>query len=642
MEGRILGNRYQIIEKVGGGGMAYVYKAKDMLLNRYVAVKMLRSEYTDDHEIVERFKAEAQSAARLAHHNIVSIYDVGEENGVHYIVMEYIDGITIRQCLERNGPIPFEDVINIGIQIASALEHAHKNKIIHRDIKSQNIMVTPDGVIKVTDFGIARAANTASTLTNLGNAIGSVHYFSPEQAKGGYVDERSDIYSLGITMYEMSTGIVPFDADSPISVALQHLNEPAKPANALRPEIPVGLNDIIMKAIRKDPHHRYQSATEMSADLVFASQHPNMPISDGENEVGKTRKYDRINTPVKKKEKGGEEKEIKNKWKWIIGAVVIGIALMILAAFLVSYIIGGPKKNPEPEATATAEVSSVAEYTLEDYNTLNVDEVINKLSTEAPWLKVEQVLKTDPTAEKGVVLAQDPASGQVIKSGDSNVLKLTVSAGKEMVVIPGYTNVKSSSYKADLINKGLNPIITQQFSTTVAKDMIISVNPAAGTEVDAGSNVQVVVSKGPQDTKIAMPNLVGLTLKQAKAAIKSNQLVLGTVLPEGGNDSYIVKTQSPKFGTMVNKNTVVNLTLDIYVYKSYRITIDVSQYSFPVTFRVDALASDANTPITMYVSENCKAADFPKLISNIKVPIGGSTQLKVYVDGVLDNIYTVK
>ncbi len=274
MEITVLGNRYELLEKIGGGGMAIVYKARCRLLNRYVAVKILRDEFTEDEEFVRRFGIEAQSAASLSHPNIVPIYDVGNENGIYYIVMEYVDGITLKKYIDEKGSLEWREAVNIAIQICSAIEHAHSKKIIHRDIKPQNILVTKNGIAKVTDFGIARAATT-STITMAGSTIGSVHYFSPEQARGGYIDEKSDLYSLGIVLYEMVTGDIPFDGESPIAVALKHIQQNPVPPIEINKKIPKALNDIILKAMKKELLNRYQNASEMLEDLNRVLSEPN-------------------------------------------------------------------------------------------------------------------------------------------------------------------------------------------------------------------------------------------------------------------------------------------------------------------------------------------------------------------------------
>ena len=273
---KIVGNRYEIISEAGTGGMATVYKAKDRVLNRNVAVKVLKDEYTTDQDFIKIFNSEAQSAAALSHPNIVSIYDVGheEENNLYYIVMELIKGKTLKEIINKDGSISWKWAVNIAIQIASALEEAHKHGIIHRDIKPHNIIITEDGTAKVTDFGIAKAVSN-STITAFGTTIGSVHYFSPEQAKGGITDARSDLYSLGVVMYEMLTGKVPFDADTPVSVALMHMQEKPKEPIELNSDIPMAVNKIVVKAMRKEPVERYQTSSEMLADLSEALKDPN-------------------------------------------------------------------------------------------------------------------------------------------------------------------------------------------------------------------------------------------------------------------------------------------------------------------------------------------------------------------------------
>ena len=291
LEGRVIGNRYEIINRIGNGGMATVYKAKDLTLNRFVAVKVLREEFTTDAEFIKRFNIEAQSAASLAHPNIVSIFDVGQEDNIYYIVMELIQGKTLKEIIDEDGVLPWKWSLNIAIQIASALETAHKHNIIHRDIKPHNIIITEDGVAKVTDFGIAKAVSN-STITAFGTTIGSVHYFSPEHARGGYTDAKSDLYSLGVVMYEMLTGRVPFDADTPVSIALKHMQEEPIAAIVANPNIPIAVNDIIMKSLKKDPNLRYQSATAMLIDLKRALKEPQGNFVDNNEYVDYDYYYD--------------------------------------------------------------------------------------------------------------------------------------------------------------------------------------------------------------------------------------------------------------------------------------------------------------------------------------------------------------
>ncbi len=318
--GKTIANRYEIISQTGVGGMATVYTARDNVLNRKVAIKVLKYEFTTDEEFIKRFNSEAQAAASLTHPNIVSIYDVGNEDGIYYIVMELVRGKTLKQIITEEGALPWKWSVNIAMQIASALETAHKNNIVHRDIKPHNIIITEDGVAKVTDFGIAKAVSN-STITAFGTTIGSVHYFSPEQAKGGYTDAKSDIYSLGVVMYEMLTGRVPFDSDTSVSVALKHMQEPPVPPMEINDNIPQAVNDIILKAMEKEPMARYQTATAMMRDLSRALKDPEGEFVEEENlDDGLTRRMGAItddmlkqSTTANKKKK--EKKVLQNSLK---------------------------------------------------------------------------------------------------------------------------------------------------------------------------------------------------------------------------------------------------------------------------------------------------------------------------------------
>ena len=354
--GKYIAGRYEMLEKVGNGGMATVYKAKDRVLNRFVAVKVLKDEYTTDTEFIRRFNAEAQSAAGLTHANIVSVYDVGEEDGIHFIVMELIQGKTLKEIINKEGTLPWKWSVNIAIQIASALEAAHKNNIVHRDIKPHNIIITEDGVAKVTDFGIAKAVSN-STITAFGTTIGSVHYFSPEHARGGYTDAKSDLYSLGVVMYEMLTGRVPFDADTPVSIALKHMQEkPIEPIK-LNPTIPFALNQIIVKAMQKEPSARYQSATEMLKDLSMALKNPEGKfVTEAAVEENYTRRMQTITDDMleenKDKNKKKKESFLKKHPKlkiviWVVLLIIVFITSIIITKFAMD--AGSPKDVQIPE-----------------------------------------------------------------------------------------------------------------------------------------------------------------------------------------------------------------------------------------------------------------------------------------------------
>ena len=334
--GKILGGRYEIIEKIGTGGMAIVYKAKCHMLNRFVAIKVLRQEFINDPEIVNKFSVESQAAASLTHPNIVSIYDVGKEGDINYIVMEYVEGETLKEYIRKHGALQWTDAAGFSLQIASALEAAHKNNIVHRDIKSHNIMVTKEGTVKVTDFGIARAA-TSSTLVAGGATIGSVHYMSPEQARGGYVDEKSDIYSLGVVIYEMLTGRVPFDADLPVSVALMHIDQEPQPITELNPSVPHRFEEIVSKLMSKEQINRYQNVTSLIQDLreLINSNDEDKNISIvlvDKNTNGKSPRS------AKKKQKKERKKEDSNA---VIAAVITSLFIVIIGAFVAYGLIVG-------------------------------------------------------------------------------------------------------------------------------------------------------------------------------------------------------------------------------------------------------------------------------------------------------------
>jgi len=613
LEGKILGNRYLLIEEIGGGGMSVVYKAQCSLLQRYVAVKILRQEFTNDTEIVQRFKFEAQSAAKLQHPNIVSIFDVGEENGYQYIVMEYVDGITLKQSIERKGRLVWDEALDYSIQIAAALENAHKNKLIHRDIKPHNIIINEQGVAKVTDFGIARATNTSSTLTNIGNAIGSVHYFSPEQARGVAVDERSDLYSLGITMYEMLTGVVPFNADSPISVALKHMNEPVIPPIDKIPSLPKGINQLVMKAIRKDPRMRYQSAREMIEDMYLLMKNPETVLNEEESK-DKTKRFQASIVPEGMTDEKLRKKRRRNNIILFTSVFVGGILLMIVAFVAVMNVVTPPKSN---------------EYVLKNY----VNQKYDVVKAELPsWVKIDPINVTSDTIPAGTIISQNPMEGDVIKE-KGLPLQLTISTGTEVIKIPDFVDKNNVLFTDELTTLGLTFVIKETFSETIPKDNVIKISPAVGNEVSVGSKVTVYISKGPEAVKFKMPNLTGMKYSDALKLLKKNGLKVGVVTPMGTNiNKFIVLTQLPVFNAEVIKGDKVDFTLDPYVMKVYTLDLSNEGFEFPMSVSVDAIPSDTGVATRVLIGSYVKS-DFPLTISNIKVPIDGTTSINVSING---------
>jgi serine/threonine-protein kinase len=561
MVGQILGNRYQLLERIGGGGMAVVYKAKCLLLNRFVAVKILRSEFTDDEEFVKRFRVEAQAAASLNHPNIVSIYDVGKQDDIHYIVMEFIDGITLKEYISQRGVLPWKEAINIGIQICSAIEQAHKNFIVHRDIKPHNILITKEGIAKVTDFGIARAV-TSATITMVGSTIGSVHYFSPEQARGGFTDEKSDLYSLGITIYEMVTGKVPFDGESPVAVALKHIQEkPEKPVD-VNPSIPKGVNDLILKAMKKDQNLRYQNASDMLSDLQRTLVEPNAKIT-GSNAVEElpTRKMQAVGADLEiqyKSEDGDEtfmeeEEDTKTKKKKDRLSTWLGIATGLVITGLIVFIgikLVIPAFIPEP----------IEAYIVEDYKNRNFAEVKALLSQHN--INAEDDRVYNDTVEKDIIISQDIAVGNSLKPG--SVINFTVSDGPHLVEIPDISGDEARVAEQIIVNSGLVPEEIKEHNETVGKGLVIRTEPSAYEMVKPDTKVKVIVSLGPELEMIKMVDLTGLTRTEAENWILKNKLKIGKILPEDvvSEVAKVIK-QYPLPDTEVTEDTAVELTFGI-------------------------------------------------------------------------------
>ena len=561
MIGKVLGNRYEIIEKIGGGGMALVYKAKCRLLNRYVAIKILRSEFIGDEEFVKKFKRESQSAASLSHPNIVGIYDVGMEDEIYYIVMEYIKGQTLKELIKAKGALNPEFATNIAIQIAYALEHAHNNHIVHRDIKSHNIMLNEDRTVKVTDFGIARAVSSC-TITNTGNIIGSVHYFSPEQARGGYTDEKSDIYSLGVVMYELVTGRLPFEGETPISVALKHIQEDAVSPRTINNKIPKSLEDIIMKCMDKDISKRYCSVSEIISDLKQSLIMPNgdfvkrnkgidentkkiapikvIDISSKFNSTGISESEVTESLEDKTEEDG---KNNKNSKKIVLLAVLSGLILALI-------VTGG--------YFAIRSVFNV--------KVVNVPDVIGKTEEEAR-LELQKYDLIMDVAER--IYNKDIPEGQIIRQEQkpnqtnkiTNPVSVFISKGPRKVPVPPIIGKNYDEVDIVLEGVGLEEgDVTQEYSQ-YPSGVVIRQSISPGISVDEGTRIDYVISGGPE--KFFMINLIGSTIEEAKNQIIMLDLILGDT-PESYSDEHpkgTVIDQSVKVGTEISKKSVIDLVV---------------------------------------------------------------------------------
>ena len=524
MIGKEIDGRYEILEEIGKGGMAHVYKSRDKSLNRLVAVKVLKEDYKDDKEFVRRFNVEAQAAASLSNPHIVSIYDVGCENGMHYIVMEYIEGETLKEYIDRIGVLPWREAANYSIQICEGIEEAHNNSVIHRDIKPQNIIMTSDGVLKVTDFGIARASTQATMTMANNNTIGTAHYLSPEQARGGYTDERTDIYSMGVVMYEMLTGQLPFDDNSPVAIAIKHLQETPTPITDINPDVPNALEQIVMKAMSKEQDSRYSSITDMISDIkkvlanpnvnLFATGRRSIPddnqINDATSNTIKMPRtfvdsnldeqmipgydlddYDEQDEEYEAMERLNEKraKRLKKKKERKIAFIAFLSALAVLAvgfaaafAFTGGFGIFGVEKD-------SIQIPNVVGMTIKDAQ-----------SQYGKSFSIIEQNRTESTKPAGTILEQTPVGGDTVSKRDNIIIRVVVSLGSSSVTLDDYTGIKYDKAKEELEKLGLKCSKIEKVDPEIKAGLIISQEPKSGSSVAAGDMITFTVSKGPEST----------------------------------------------------------------------------------------------------------------------------------------------
>ena len=594
--GTMLSGRYEVLKRVGSGGMADVYMAKDHKLNRNVAVKVLKSEYVEDEKFLKKFETEAQAVARLSHPNIVNIYDVGMEDGINYIVMELAEGITLKEYIRKKGYLSPKETVEISTQIASAISHAHKNHIIHRDIKPQNILVSDTGIIKVTDFGIAKATSS-NTVTSTATAMGSVHYISPEQAKGRFCDEKSDIYSLGITMYEMVTGHVPFDHENGVTIALMHLQNEITPPSQIRDGIPDSLEKIILKCTMKKPEERYQTADDLIADLRLVFEDTSggyvgvVPAIDDSPTImiDQNELTQRINTP-KKDQKIQQEEPLKDEEQNAyldeddeeesgmnskIEKLVIVLAAVVGAIILISIIVFVVKSSgvfKSGKSTTTTSIGTTAgsndteskKYTVDNYIGMSLSAAREKIDGKFK-IKVEEEYSADYA--KGLVIRQDPESDTELEEGKT--LTLVVSKGtrtEDKVSVPGVVGKRESSAKSELEAAGLKVSVKTKYSTDVAKGKVIFQSPGSGNQVTKNSTVVITVSQGEKpETMVRVPNLRYSTESEARSELKNSNLVLGSVLTEYSDsvEKGLVIRQTVSSGSKVKEGTAVGIYVSL-------------------------------------------------------------------------------
>ena len=545
MSSRVLSGRYELLEKIGDGGMAVVYKGKDKLLNRFIAVKILRPEFTKDATFVENFKRESQAAAGLSHPNIVGVYDVGREGNINYIVMELIEGDTLNKIIEREAPMDYRKVIDISKQVAQALRIAHKNKIIHRDVKPHNIMITEDGVVKLADFGIARAVNDA-TLSTGSKIVGSVHYFSPEQARGNYVDERSDIYSLGIVMYEMLTGKVPFDGDNPVTVALKHINEEIVPPIELEPGIPPALDRCVMKATSKYQTNRYANADELIQELENISFVTT--VTDGtifESSEVKEKRNKRREEYEKEVEKEVEERERERKKKSRKKAAIIIAVILVLAAAA-----GGFTAWKMGAFSDTMETPDLLDMTLEEATAYAEESGIR--------IKQGKDIYSSDYAE-GRVCLQDPEPGTEMPKG--GVIRINISKGSKEGLVPNVVGMQEDEVEGFLKEHGYVLGNVKVITSPEDEGLVLEQSPVAGTSLDKESSIDIVVSDGEGVEKASVPSVTRMPLEDAKKEITSAGFEVGNITYDY-NESIgkgYVTYQQWQAGMMLEKGTSIDL-----------------------------------------------------------------------------------
>ena len=597
--------------------MAIVYKAKDVVLNRNVAVKVLRDEFTTDEEFIRRFETEAQSAARLTHPNIVSIYDVGVDNGIYYIVMELIQGKTLKEIIvEEDGPLPWKWSINVAMQIASALDMAHKNNIIHRDIKPHNIIITEDGIAKVTDFGIAKAVSN-STITAFGTTIGSVHYFSPEQARGGFTDAKSDIYSLGVVMYEMLTGQVPFDADTPVSVALKHMQEEPVPPIELNPNIPESINKIIIKALRKDPLQRYQTSMELLQDLKEALKNPDGDfVEENYDATARTQKISLEDYENTTNQRNRQEKAEKGLKGWIKEhkklSIVIGMILLFFLAFggtMIVLNITNPKEVDLPNVVGLTKEE--AQKQIEDA----------KLKYE---VDKEEYNKD---VEEGHIISQDPAYFEKYHSvKQGSTVKVVISKGTEKATVPKVVGMAQDEAIQALEDANLKAEVVEETSKKVQEGYVISQDTAENTEVSAGDSVKIHVSKGTGIKQITVVNVIGQDSDNAKKTLEDLGLKVNITYTSSTTDNGKVTKQSIEEGKTVDEGTTITLTVNkVAENKTVTVNIDVKAITGGYTEQ-----TTSNTGNTTENKQNTSAAVTTETKSKtVNIKVNGETRTGV-------------
>ena len=578
--GMIVGDRYEVVGKIGTGGMANVYKAKDHKLNRFVAMKVLKQEFREDTTFIKKFKTEAQSAAGLTHPNIVNVFDVGEDDGIHYIVMELVEGITLKDYISKKGKLSVKEATSIAIQVSMGLEAAHSHGIIHRDVKPQNIIISTDGKVKVTDFGIARAASS-NTISS--NVMGSVHYSSPEQVRGGYSDEKSDIYSLGITLYEMITGKVPFEGETTVAIAIKHLQDEMVPPREYTPDIPYSLEQIILKCTQKSVDKRYASMGEVIGDLKHSLIDPNgdfvqlytmdptektMVIGEQDlqqikqKRAGVTSKrqeafIDENDLDDEDDEKGGLHRGLEKAMMiggFIVGAMIIIVLIVYIANMtgLLKGGIGGIKKNPTEQSTAEEKMIEVPNLVGK-----TEDEAVESVKNSGIGIRYVGEEPSDEY-EKGIICYQETEAGTEV--AENSTINYKLSSGSAMLNVPNVIGKTQGEAEAMLTEMGFAVNISKSYSYDYPAGQIMSQNPTANTQAKAGDTINLEVSMGVQYDGFTVPSVVGMAEADAKNALAPLEVVVQSETSETAPAGQVT-AQSLAEGVYVDKGTTITITV---------------------------------------------------------------------------------
>lgn len=591
--GMYIANRYEIIGKVGVGGMADVYKAKDITLDRFVAVKVLKQEFCEDMSFVTKFRTEAQAAASLEHPNIVNIYDVGSENGIYYIVMEYIDGITLKEYIQKKGRLTYKETLSIVIQVSRGIQAAHEKGIIHRDIKPQNIIISTDGKVKVTDFGIARAA---SSNTIHSDVMGSVHYASPEQARNGYVSDKSDIYSLGIVMYEMVTGRVPFDGDSTVQIALQHLQDEMITPRTYVPDLPVSLEKIIIKCTQKKPERRYENMDNLLIDLRRALITPNddfvtiPPVSDGATRIISEDELKQIQEQAglgSQEEQESEEpyteeetadqlpadseydqiydEKARKREKLlttfgIIGAIVIAIIFVLILGNIFGWFNFSKNSDSGSGSNVTSSQEESGTVTMIDLTGMTYSQAKSQLKSMGLNIRQSKTEASDEYDE-GQIISQSKDEGEKVKKGTTISVVVSSGSSESQTEVPDVVGKASSEAESLLEDAGFKVSKKFDYSDSVDSGDVISQDPEAGTTAAEGDTVTITISQGAERVKV--PNVVGLSLSDAKTALEARGLKVGKVTRKYTNEypSGEVCDQGGTANTYVDGGSSIDLVV---------------------------------------------------------------------------------